>query len=258
MDKMAKKKIGQNFLIDNQIAEREVEYANPKKKDVILEIGPGKGILTKILAKKVKKVIAIEIDSQLIENLKSILPENVILICGDALKIDFSTLPIFNKIVSNLPFQISSPITFKFLNYSFEKAILTYQEDFANRMIAKSDSKEYSRLSVGIYYKTHCRILEVISKEFFTPIPKVDASIVELIPRLNPPFRIENEDFFFDITKKLFIHRRKKIKNILNLNYSNIDNLPFLNNRIDELRPDQIGKLSNLLYNQDINSKNIN
>lgn len=249
---MVNKKIGQNFLIDNLVAEREVEYANPNTTDIILEVGPGKGILTKILAKKAKKVIAIEIDSQLIKKLKSILPDNVLLICADALKIDFISLPIFNKIVANLPFQISSPITFKFLNYPFEKAILIYQKDFADRMIAQSDSKDYSRLSVGIYYKTHCRILETVSKEFFNPVPKVDASIVELIPRQKPPFKIENEKFFFDITKKLFSHRRKKIKNILEIKNRNFKNLPYLEKRVEELRPDQIGELSNLLYKLDL------
>ncbi len=245
---MAKKKIGQNFLIDKQVAEREVDYANPNKEDIVLEIGPGKGIITKLLAKKAKKVIAIEIDSQLVKKLKPTLPDNVILINADALKIDFKSLPAFNKIVSNLPFQISSPITFKFLKYPFSKAVLIYQKDFAKRMVACSGSKDYSRLSVGIYYKTHCRILETVSKEFFFPIPKVDSSIVELIPRENPPFTVVNEKFFFDITKKLFGHRRKKIKNILEDVYSKLENLPYLDKRVEELTPEQIGELSNLLF----------
>jgi len=83
---MAKKKIGQNFLIDKQVAGREVDYANPDTEDIVLEIGPGKGILTKLLAKRVKKVIAIEIDSQLVKKLKPTLPDNVTLINADALK----------------------------------------------------------------------------------------------------------------------------------------------------------------------------
>lgn len=245
---MAKKKIGQNFLIDKQVAGREVDYANPDTEDIVLEIGPGKGILTKLLAKRVKKVIAIEIDSQLVKELKSTLPVNVTLINADALKIDFKTLPVFNKIVSNLPFQISSPITFKLLKYSFSKAVLIYQKDFAERMIAGSGSKDYSRLSVGIYYKTHCRILETVSKEFFYPMPKVDSSIVELIPRENPPFTVANEKFFFDVTKKLFSHRRKKIKNILEDVYTKLENIPYLDRRVEELTPEQIGELSNLLF----------
>jgi 16S rRNA (adenine1518-N6/adenine1519-N6)-dimethyltransferase len=115
-------------------------------------------------------------------------------------------------------------------------------------MVACSGSKDYSRLSVGIYYKTHCRILETVSKNLFFPVPKVNSSIVELIPRENPPFTVVNEKFYFDVTKKLFGHRRKKIKNILLDVYSKLENLPYLDKRVEELTPEQIGELSNLLF----------
>ncbi len=245
---MAKKKLGQNFLIDRQVADGEVGYADLKKEDIVLEIGPGKGILTKLLAKIAKKVIAIEIDSLLVEQLKLDLPDNVILINADALKIDFKALPAFNKIVSNLPFQISSPITFKFLEYPLSKAVLIYQKDFADRMVANPGTKDYSRLSVGIYYKAYCRILETVSKKCFFPVPKVDSCIVELIPRENPPFAVLNERFFFDLTKELFNHRRKKIRNTLKEFCDSLENIPYLNKRVEELRPEQIGELSNLLF----------
>ena len=176
---MVKKKIGQNFLIDKQVVKREINYADLSKNDIVLEIGPGEGILTKILATKAKKVIAIEIDSRLVEKLEPTLPDNVRLINSDVLKIDFNTIPAFNKVVSNLPFQISSPITFKLLEYPFTKAVLIYQKDFADRMVAKQGSKDYSRLSVGVYYKAHCRILETVSRKCFYPTPKVDSCIIE-------------------------------------------------------------------------------
>ena len=115
-------------------------------------------------------------------------------------------------------------------------------------MIAISGLKGYSRLSVGIYYKTNCTILENVSKELFYPVPKVDASIVQLIPRNNPPFEVLNEKFFFAITKKLFSQRRKKIRNILDAQYRKFENLPYLHKRVEELTPEQIGELSNLLY----------
>ena len=110
-----KKKLGQNFLIDKKVAEREVFYSKILADDVVLEIGPGRGILTKLLAEKARKVISIEIDEKLIDYLSKIVPNNVKLIHSDALDIDYNKLPKFNKIVANLPFQISSPITFKFL-----------------------------------------------------------------------------------------------------------------------------------------------
>ena len=241
-------KLGQNFLIDKQVAEREVAYADLNKDDVVLEIGPGKGILTKLLARKAKKVIAIEIDAWLVEKLENVLLGNVAIIHADALKVDFATLPMFNKIVSNLPFQISSPITFKLLEYPFSKAVLMYQKDFADRMVAHPGTKDYSRLSVMIYYRTRCRVLETVSKKCFSPAPKVDSSVVEVIPRNNPPFTVLNETFFFDIIKRLFAHRRKKIKNTIKEVYDNLEDIPYLDKRVEELSPGQIGEISNLLF----------
>ena len=242
-------KLGQNFLIDKNVAQREVENSNITKDDIVLEIGPGKGVLTNLLAEKAKKVIAIEIDKKLFDNLE--LPDNVVLINDDAVKIDFKTLPRFNKIVSNLPFQISSPITFKILDYDFDLAILIYQKEFAYRMIAKPGNKNYSRLSVNVYYKAKCEMIEIVPKNCFNPKPKVDSAVIKLIPRTSPAFSVSDEKFFFDLTKILFNHRRKKIKTILKNNYSfDLKKIPFLNNRVEELIPEDIGNLSNILYRQ--------
>ena len=245
-----KKNLGQNFLIDNKVAEREVNHADISKSDVVLEIGPGKGVITKLLASKAKKVIAIELDRNLINFLEKSMPKNVELINYDAVKVDFNTLPKFNKIVSNLPFQISSPITFKILNHDFDLAVLIYQKEFADRLIAGPGSKDYSRLSVGVYYKARCRILETVPKTCFKPQPKVDSCIIMLTPWKIPPFSVIEEKLFFDITKKMFNHRRKKIKNILGEFYKiELSNIPYLENRVEELLPEQIGNLSNIIYN---------
>jgi len=245
---MKSKNFGQNFLIDDNVAEREINYCDITKDDIVLEVGPGKGILTKPLAKRAKKVIAIEIDEKLVDNLKKNLPKNVMLIHSDALNVDFKTLPKFNKIVSNLPYKISSPITFKFLEYDFSKAVIIYQKEFANRMVAKVGSKNYSRLSVGVYYKVKCKIIETIPRTSFHPQPKVDSCIVDLSPRKTNPFFISDEKFFFKLTRDLFNHRRKKIKNILK-NIYNIEfsEIPFMDKRVEELTPEYIGKLSNIL-----------
>ncbi len=242
------KKLGQNFLIDHHVVEREVAYAQITKDDVVLEIGPGKGILTTELAEKARKVIAIEIDKQLVEHLHNVVPRNVELIHADALKIDFTTLPTFNKIVSNLPFQISSPITFKFLENRFGMAVIIYQKEFADRMVAKPGTKDYSRLSVSMYYRAKCELLEIVSKTLFYPQPKVDSCMIRLTPRSSPPFSVVNESFFFDLTNKLFNHRRKKIKTTLNKIYERLDkDIPYLDKRVEELAPEQIGELSNIL-----------
>jgi 16S rRNA (adenine1518-N6/adenine1519-N6)-dimethyltransferase len=245
---MAKQRFGQHFLIDMSVASREVGYAKLTNDDIVLEIGPGLGVITRLLAQKAKQVIAIEIDQRLVDKLKTALPENVTLISGDALSIDFQTLPRFTKIVSNLPFKISSPITFKFLESSFSRAILIYQKDFAERLVALPGKKEYSRLTVGVTYKAHCRILEDVSRSCFSPAPKVDSSIVELTPREKPLFNVENEWFFFELTKQLFNHRRKKIRYTIRSLYGDLEQLPYLDRRVEELTPEQIGELSNVLW----------
>lgn len=245
---MAKQRFGQHFLIDSNVAEREVGYAELTNNDVILEIGPGKGVLTQLLAQKAKRVIAIEIDSRLAEQLQPTLPENVTLISGDALVVDFQTLPRFTKIVSNLPFEISSPITFKFLESSFVKAVLIYQKDFAERLVAIPGTKDYSRLTVGVSYKAHCRILEDVPRTCFHPVPRVDSCIVELVPREKSAFPVTNEPFFYLLTKQLFNHRRKKIRYTIKSFYGDYEHLPYLDQRVEELTPEQIGELSNLLW----------
>ena len=248
---MAIKKIGQNFLINQDVANREIQYADLEKNDVVLEIGPGKGILTKKIAEKAKQVIAVEIDTKLAHVLKKTVPDNVQIINKDILKIDLKSLTKFNKVVANLPFQISSPITFKLLNYPFSKAILIYQKDFAERMIASKGTKKYSRLSVGINYKSKCKILEIVPKNNFSPVPKVDSAIVEIIPRIKPPFKVKDEDYFFNLVKELFNHRRKKIKKILGIDLKKYPNILNLDKRVEELSPEQIGNLCNSLFEID-------
>jgi 16S rRNA (adenine1518-N6/adenine1519-N6)-dimethyltransferase len=245
---MVRPRWGQHFLNDITIASREVTYAQLTSDDIVLEIGPGKGIITRLLAQKAHKVIAIEIDKRLVEALKPSLPKNVTLIHGDALEIDFNSLPRFTKIVSNLPFEISSPIMFKFLGFSFSKAILMFQKDFAQRLVAHPATPHYSRLTVGISYKARCRILEDVPKRCFSPPPKIDSSIVEIIPHNVPAFHVENEQFFFELTKQLFTHRRKKIRFTMKSLYGSIEQLPYLDQRVEQLTPEQIGRLSNELY----------
>lgn len=249
MRTMAKKSLGQHFLVNEQIADREITYANLKPEDVVLEIGPGHGILTRRLMHKVKQVIAVEIDDLLVKELSAWMQPNVLLIRGDVLQINFQSIPVFTKIVANLPFQISSPITFKLLTLTFDTAILMYQKDFAQRMIAESGSKHYSRLTVGVYYKADCQILENVPKSSFAPQPKVESCIVKLVPKKKPAFSVVNEEFFFWLTKALFTHRRKQIKNTIeNALKVPTQELPFMTQRVEELTPEEIGELSDIIY----------
>ena len=209
------KNLGQNYLIDQNKRDQIINFGNITKDDVVLEIGSGIGTLTIELAKRAKEVIAIEQDSNICKILSRRLKEekidNVELINEDALKIEF---PKFNKIVSNLPYQISSPITFKFLDYDFDLAVLMYQKEFALRMNGEVGSKNYSRLAAMLYFKCNIEKLTDVSCESFIPKPKVDSTVIKLTPKEST---LTNEDFecYSNFTKALFQHRNKKIRNAL-------------------------------------------
>ncbi len=259
------KNLGQNYLIDKNKRNQIIGFGDVDKNDVVLEIGTGIGTLTIELAKKAKKVIAIEQDENickiLTKRLKDEKIDNVELINDDALKVDF---PKFNKIISNLPYQISSPITFKFLEYDFDLAILMYQKEFADRMNGEVGSKNYSRLSAMLYFKCNVETLTNVSAESFIPKPKIDSTVIKMTPKEN---RISDADFkiYSNFTKALFQHRNKKIKNALidsrhiisnidkkilkkRLNGIEDDELnEYLSKRVVELTPEEILFLSKKL-----------
>ncbi|ASJ00780.1 16S rRNA (adenine(1518)-N(6)/adenine(1519)-N(6))-dimethyltransferase RsmA [Thermococcus gorgonarius] len=197
--------LGQNFLIVPDIIERNVDRAELSESDTVLEIGPGLGILTDELSKRAGKVFAIEKDPRIVEILKREYSwSNVEIIEGDAMKVEW---PEFNKVVSNLPYQISSPVTFKLLNYEFEKAVLIYQLEFAERMVAKPGTRNYSRLSLMVRAKARAELVERIGRGAFWPKPKVDSAVVVLEPKP----RSERVELNENLTKALFQHRRKKV-----------------------------------------------
>ncbi len=209
------KNLGQNYLIDKNKRDQIIGFGDINKDDVVLEIGTGIGTLTIEIAKRAKKVIAIEQDTNICNILKKRLEDekidNVELINDDALSVDF---PKFNKIISNLPYQISSPITFKFLNYDFDLAVLMYQKEFASRMNGEVGSKNYSRLSAMLYFKCNVETLTEVSAESFIPKPKVDSTVVKLTPKENEIGEIDFKTYS-NFTKALFQHRNKKIRNAL-------------------------------------------
>lgn len=195
--------LGQNFLIVEDVIKREVERAEIKENDTVLEIGPGLGVLTDELAKRAGKVYAIEKDSRIIEILKREYDwRNVEIIEGDALKVRF---PEFDKVVSNLPYQISSPITFKLLKYDFKRAVLIYQLEFAQRMVAKPGDKNYSRLSVMVQAKVDVNLVERIGRGAFYPKPKVDSAVIVMEPKP----KNEQIELNENLVKALFQHKRK-------------------------------------------------
>lgn len=201
------KRKGQNYLVDGNVLARIVESAELSKKDIVLEIGAGIGTLTIPLAENAGKVIAIEQDRKiaaiLIKRLKELHIANVDVITGDATKIEF---PPFNKVVSNLPYKISSPITFKILEYNFELAILMYQLEFAHRMVAQPGDSNYSRLSVMMYFYANVNLLFNVSKNVFLPKPKVSSAVIKLTPK----DEVKIDKFIINVIRALFQHKRKR------------------------------------------------
>lgn len=237
-----RKKMGQVFLVDKNIIRIIGDYAEIEEGETVLEIGAGPGNLTKELLSRGANVIAVEKSKEYYDLLSVTLRDEIEngklnLIHADALDIEF---PYFDKIVSNIPYGISSPLTFKLLKYRFSTGIIMYQKEFAKRLVAKPRTKDYSRLSVDLYYFAEAKILRYIPKSCFYPEPEVDSAIVKIIPRKK--FNVKNEDAFFNLTKTLFSQRRKKIKNILK-----IENVPFGDRRPEELSPEEIGQISDFI-----------
>jgi len=215
---MKKRRYGQHFLFHDPLLTRIVEVAGIQDRDTIVEIGPGYGTLTKKLSERAKRVIAIEIDHRLYESLKKILSEykNIELIHGDALRFDYQGIGQF-KVVSNLPYSITTPLIFRLLEErdSLKSMTLTLQKEVARRIVATWGNKTYGVLSIMVQYRTLPRIEFYIPKGMFKPAPKVDSAVVYFDILRAPSVEVKDEDLFFRIIKTSFGKRRKTIANSL-------------------------------------------
>jgi 16S rRNA (adenine1518-N6/adenine1519-N6)-dimethyltransferase len=254
MGKRPTKRLGQHFLLDERVIKRQVQLASLKKGDTVLEIGPGLGNLTEEILGYGVRLVAVEQDPGFCAFLKRRFGDRIDLIQADAVH---AFLPEFDKVISNLPYQISSPITFKLLDIGFESAVLMLQKEFAERMVARAGSPEYGRLSVGVYYRAECEIVMSVSKNSFWPQPKVDSCVVKLTPR-PPPFNVRDERAFFKVTQALFSHRRKKASNCLETDpavrqYVTVGmkealrSLPHASERPQRMTPEMIGEMADAL-----------
>ena len=214
------KRLGQNFLIDKSVLKKIIESANLKADDVVLEIGPGIGTLTQELAKRVKKVIAIERDQKMCQILKKMLDYwnvgNVEIVQGDVLQIKNLKLKIKNyKLVANLPYYIISPVIRKFLENKFspKEMILMVQKEVAQRICAKPPEMSLLAISVQLYAKSE--ILFYVPKNSFWPQPKVDGAILKITPLTDTNRKLINTKLFFKIVKAGFSQPRKQLCNSL-------------------------------------------
>lgn len=218
----AKKRYGQNFIIDKNTVEAIAEKSNTNSKTTVIEIGPGLGALTKELAIRSKKVIAFEIDQDLVLSLKTILAEytNVEVIKADILKVDLD--PYLEKeerivVSANLPYYITTPILFHLFDYGnyFSQITVMMQKEVALRLLAKPSTKEYNALSIIVQYKYDVKQVLKVSRNVFKPKPEVDSVVISFNQK--PVKKNIDEEKFFKLVQSCFKQRRKTIENNLKL-----------------------------------------
>ena len=242
----AKKSLGQNFLIDQNIIDKIIDVVQIKNKS-ILEIGPGTGNLTKnILKKKPKKLIVIEKDNDLAELLKKNLDNDINIINNDVLKIDENTLDTdILTVFGNLPYNISTEILCNWIlniknkNFWFDNLVLMFQKEVADRIIAKFNTKNYGRLSILSNWKLEIEKICDVQPSSFFPKPKIDSSVLLLKPKLDF-FPLSNPKNLEKLTRTFFMHRRKMLKKSYNLLFKgNLDIAKKLNIDLN-LRPQNL------------------
>ena len=221
-----KKSFGQNFLTDTNILQKIVDTAEIDKKVNVIEIGPGIGALTEFLAENAAEVMAFEIDDRLVPILADTLRDfdNVTVVNQDILKVDLAQyiaefknpdLPI--KVVANLPYYITTPILMHLIESGipFSEFVVMIQKEVADRISAQPNTKAYGSLSIAVQYYMTAKVAFIVPRTVFVPAPNVDSAILKMVRREQPAVEVQDEKFFFKVTKASFVHRRKTLWNNL-------------------------------------------
>mgnify|MGYP000900164474 FL=1 len=221
-----KKSFGQNFLTDTNILQKIVDTAEIDKKVNVIEIGPGIGALTEFLAESAAEVMAFEIDDRLVPILADTLRDfdNVTVVNQDILKVDLAQyiaefknpdLPI--KVVANLPYYITTPILMHLIESGipFSEFVVMMQKEVADRISAQPNTKAYGSLSIAVQYYMTAKVAFIVPRTVFVPAPNVDSAILKMVRREQPAVEVQDEKFFFKVTKASFVHRRKTLWNNL-------------------------------------------
>ena len=221
-----KKSFGQNFLTDTNILQKIVDTAEIDKGVNVIEIGPGIGALTEFLAESAAEVMAFEIDDRLVPILADTLRDydNVTVVNQDILKVDLAQyiaefknpdLPI--KVVANLPYYITTPILMHLIESGipFSEFVVMMQKEVADRISAQPNTKAYGSLSIAVQYYMTAKVAFIVPRTVFVPAPNVDSAILKMVRRDQPAVAVQNEKFFFKVSKASFVHRRKTLWNNL-------------------------------------------
>ncbi|MEW6087312.1 MAG: 16S rRNA (adenine(1518)-N(6)/adenine(1519)-N(6))-dimethyltransferase RsmA [bacterium] len=218
-------RLGQHFLRDEKILEQIADTAEIAKDDLVIEIGAGKGQLTKHLVQRAKKVLAVELDERLVKYLLSLKYDNLSIIACDILKLDLPALIKENGfekavITGNIPYYLTSPLVVKLVEgrKNFPLIVLLMQKEVAERLSAKPGTKDYGSLSIFTQFYTDVETAGFVGKNKFLPPPKVDSAIVKLKTREKPLISMNDEDTFLSFVRKSFQFRRKKAVKVLALN----------------------------------------
>ena len=215
---MIRKRLGQHFLFDPSILKRIVDAARLSPEDTVVEIGPGLGRLTALLAEHVARVIAIELDEKLFERLEEEFPGHPVieLVHGDALRYPYEQLDRF-KVVANIPYYITTPILFRLLEQRGRIRSITImtQKEVAERVVAKPGGKDYGVLSIMAQYRGHPELKFIVPRGAFRPVPKVDSAVIHLEVPEGPTVPVGDERLFTRIVKVAFSQRRKTLANAL-------------------------------------------
>ena len=224
----ANKSLGQNFLIDDKVVEGIINGSDVNKDDLVIEIGPGLGTLTKYLLEKAKKVICVELDNKMINILEDRfkLYDNFELLHNDILKVDLNSIIKKEKeqsdirqvkIVANLPYYITTPIIMKLLEDKLDLDSITVmiQKEVADRLIATPGDKDTGAITYSVYYYATSKSLLEVPKDSFIPEPEVTSEVIKLEIRKEPPVDVKNKEVMFRIIKSAFMQRRKTLLNAL-------------------------------------------
>ena len=241
-----RKKWGQNFLRDSNTIGKIIDCFNPVKEDTILEIGPGEGALTDRLSPLVKEIHAVEIDPLLVKQLEEKKYPNVKLYGEDILDWDMNLLLGNIKIIGNLPYYISTPILFKLLeSNNWERMVLMFQKEVAQRIVSHPCSKSYGRLSVMSQVFCDVKIEFNVSKNVFHPKPEVDSAVITFRPKEGNHPEITS---FSKFVKQSFSQRRKKLKN----NFPGVFKSGIIEKwahmRPEEISPDEFIQIYKLIF----------
>lgn len=219
------RRLGQHLLQDPAVADRIVKSADIRTQDVVLEIGPGRGILTERLVPRAGKVVAVEVDPEFCAALRETFPDpgNLEIVQKDILKFDFSGLDGRFKVVSNLPYSISVAVFLRLLKEAdrIDTMVLMFQKEVADRLTAEPGNKTIGSLSHAAWYYFHLKPLFQVPKTAFKPVPQVGSSVLKITPWEKRPIEVENEEFLFRVIRAGFDHRRKTLLNNLSHFFSN-------------------------------------